>query len=300
VTGTAAPGAGALTAAPASFTLPDPVTGATGVAAGGKVLALGGQDALGHATNKVTAIDPTANTAIPAGTLNTPVTNAASAVVGGTPTVFGGNTKSATDASGATDAVQTYSTGTSQQVGRLPAPRQNLGATTANGKTYLAGGDDGKSPQGDIWETADGRTFKTVGKLDTPVRSPAVATTGTGGDEKVTVFGGQGATGPSDAIQQFDPKAGTVSTVGRLPAALTNAAAFDVNGTTYLAGGQSNGQPQSAIYRFDPTTNSVSPAGNLPDGVRNAAAAATGNKAYLMGGEVKNKVSNSVTQLQPR
>src|SRR6185369_4014966 len=179
------------------YKLPNPVTGATAVADDGKILALGGQDSSGRPTDQVTAIDPSANSASPAGTLNTAVTHAAGSVVSGTVTVFGGNSKGSSDASGVTDVVQTYTNGTSQQVGKLPAKRENLGATTANGKTYLAGGDDGKTGQSDIWATSDGKTFQTVGKLATPVRNEAVATTGTGSDQKVTVFGGQTTSGPT-------------------------------------------------------------------------------------------------------
>ncbi|WP_045878477.1 galactose oxidase [Pseudofrankia sp. DC12] len=301
-TGSASPGAVGknLTAVAAPYKLPSGVTGATAVADNGKVLALGGQDSGGKATDQVTSIDPIAKTATSAGTLHTPVANAASSVVNGTATVYGGNTKGSDDASGVTDTIQTYSGGTSQDVGKLPAPRENLGATTANGKTYLAGGDDGKSAQGDIWSTDDGKTFQTVGKLDKPVRNPAVATTGTGNDEKVTVFGGEASDGPSDAIQQFDPATGKTRTVGKLPADLTDASAFTLGGTTYLAGGQSGGQAQPKIYKFDPATNTVSDAGSLPEGVENGAAAATGNNAYLVGGEVSKKVSDGVTELTPQ
>jgi N-acetylneuraminic acid mutarotase len=282
------------------FKLPNAVTGATAVADDGKVLALGGQDSGGKATDQVTSIDPGARSATSAGTLHTPVANAASSVVNGTPTVYGGNTKGSDDASGVTDTVQTYSGGTSQEVGKLPAPRENLGATTANGKTYLAGGDDGKTAQGDIWSTQDGKTFQTAGKLDKPVREAAVATTGTGNDQKVIVFGGQASDGPTDAIQQFDPATGKTQTVGKLPTDLKDASAFTVNGTTYLAGGQSGGQAQSKIWKFDPTTNTVSEAGDLPEGVQSAAAAATGNNAYLVGGEVSQKASDGVTEVTPQ
>lgn len=300
-TGSASPGAGAnLTAVATPFKLPSAVTGATAVADDGKVLVLGGQDSGGKATDQVTSIDPTAKSATSAGTLHTPVANAASSVVNGTPTVYGGNTKGSDDTSGVTDTVQTYSGGTSQDVGKLPAPRENLGATTANGKTYLAGGDDGKSTQGDIWSTEDGKTFQTAGKLDKPVRNAAVATTGTGNDQKVTVFGGEASDGPTDAIQQFDPATGKTQTVGKLPADLKDASAFTVDGTTYLAGGQSGGQAQPKIYKYDPTTHTVSDAGSLPEGVENAAAAATGNNAYLAGGEVSTKTSDGVTELTPQ
>ncbi|MBL7491268.1 galactose oxidase [Frankia sp. AgB1.9] len=301
-TGSASPGAAGknLTAVAAPYKLPNGVTGATAVADNGKVLALGGQDSGGKATDQVTSIDPIAKTATSAGTLHTPVANAASSVVNGTATVYGGNTKGSDDASGVTDTVQTYSGGTSQDVGKLPAPRENLNATTANGKTYLVGGDDGKSTQGDIWSTEDGKTFQTAGKLDKPVRNPAVATTGTGSDQKVTIFGGEASDGPTDAIQQFDPATGKTQTVGKLPAALKDASAFTVGGTTYLAGGQSGGQAQPKIYKFDPATNSVSDAGDLPEGVENAASAATGNNAYLLGGEVSKKVSDGVTELTPQ
>jgi N-acetylneuraminic acid mutarotase len=291
-TGSASPGAGKnLTAVAAPYKLPSGVTGATAVADNGKVLALGGQDSGGKATDQVTSIDPIAKTATSAGTLHTPVANAASSVVNGTATVYGGNTKGSDDASGVTDTVQTYSGGTSQDVGKLPAPRENLNATTANGKTYLVGGDDGKSAQGDIWSTEDGKTFQTAGKLDKPVRNPAVATTGTGSDQKVTIFGGEASDGPTDAIQQFDPATGKTQ---------KDASAFTVGGTTYLAGGQSGGQAQPKIYKFDPATNTVSDAGNLPEGVENAASAATGNNAYLMGGEVSKKASDGVTELTPQ
>jgi N-acetylneuraminic acid mutarotase len=285
----------------AAFKLPAAVTDATAVADDGKLLTLGGRDANGATTNAVTSIDPSAGSATSAGTLRTSVADAASAVVGGTPTVFGGNTKGKEDVTGVTDTVQTYSGGTSQDVGKLPAPRENLGATTANGKTYVAGGDDGSSAQGDIWATSDGKSFQTVGKLDTPVRDAAVATTGTGSDQKVTVFGGQDTNGPTDAIQQFDPATGKTRTVGRLPVELTDASAFTIDGTTYLAGGRSGGQLQTKIYKFDPSADTVTEAGALPAGITNAAAAGTASSAYVAGGEAEDgKATDAITEVKPQ
>jgi N-acetylneuraminic acid mutarotase len=260
----------------------------------GKVLLFGGADANGKATNQVVSVDPAGGSASSAGSLAKPVRGAAAAVVDGTPTVFGGSDGSVMD------SVQTFSNGTSTEIGTLPAPREHLTAATANGKTYLFGGDDGNSTQADILSTSDGKTFATVGKLATPVRSPAVTTVGDADHQTVMIFGGQGDNGASDAIQQFDPATGTTTKVGTLPSGLQGATAFEFDGATWLAGGATGGQASTKIWKFNPSDNSVTEAGNLPDAVTDAAAAVTSDKAYLLGGTVNDKATDAVTELTPQ
>ena len=51
----------------------------------------------------------------------------------------------------------------------------------------MLGGFDGQSPSASVLQTADGRAFKRVARLPTPVRYAAAATVG----DKIYAFGGE-------------------------------------------------------------------------------------------------------------
>src|SRR6266487_3955509 len=203
-------------------------------------------------------------TATPTGRLAAPVHDAAGALLGGTPYVFGGGAQQTVT------AVQAVVPGRRALLkGRLPAPRSDLAAITVAGRAYLVGGYDGRAPSRAVLQTTDGMHFRTVAQLPQGVRYPALAADGV----VVYVFGGEPAPNvESRAIQAIDLRTGTARVVGRLPQGLADAAAVRLGGRIYLAGGRSGGRATDAIWRFDPASRKMIHAGRLPRPVSNAAA----------------------------
>jgi outer membrane protein assembly factor BamB len=210
------------------------------------------------------------------GRLSVATHDAAAAMIGGRRLVFGGG------AQRVGDAVQLVSSqGSASVVAHLPQPRADLTATTIGSTAYLVGGYDGVSASRDVLATNDGVAFHVAAHLAQGVRYPAVTALGS----VIYVFGGEWAGAPTGAIQAINTRTGTVSIVGNLPSARTQASAFTVGGAAYVAGGLVNGAPSFDILRFDPRTGGVARVGVLPSPVANAAVATFGDTAYLAGGE---------------
>jgi DNA-binding beta-propeller fold protein YncE len=120
----------------------------------------------------------------------------------------------------------------------------------------------------------------------------------------IWVFGGESASGATDAIQRIDPAAGRATVVGHLPEPLQGAAGLTLGGLIYVAGGAAAGTTSRTVYRFDPATSSVTAAGELPVPVAYAGAAvwgageAGGGVGYLIGGEDGTRPVPAVTTLR--
>ncbi len=72
--------------------------------------------------------------------------------------------------------------------------------------------------------------------------------------------------------------------IGRLPAALHDAAAVALGHAVYLFGGGNGVRQLDGIVRVDPTTGTVTSDGRLPAPSSDQSAAAIGNTAYVVGG----------------
>ena len=190
--------------------------------------------------------------------------------------MFGGGT------SASTNAVEVIGSGANGRVvGRLPAPRSDLVATTVRGQTYLIGGYDGRTPSPDVLRTSDGRSFTTAARLPVPVRYPAVATAG----DTIYAFGGETTSGrPTNAIQAIGVSNGQASVIGHLPTPMAHASAISLGGEIYVLGGTAGGRASDTMLRFDSSNGRVAAAGRLPTPVTNAAAATLGGTGYLVGG----------------
>jgi outer membrane protein assembly factor BamB len=150
---------------------------------------------------------------------------------------------------------------------------------------YLVGGYDGSAMDAEVVATTDGRHYSPVAALKVPVRYPALAVVGS----RIYVFGGLGANGhPTRAVQLVDPQARTARVVGRLPVALSGAAAGVLGGTVYVAGGRTPRGATEAVYAFQPRGASFLRAGSLRVGVANAGAVVSGGRLWIVGGETKN------------
>ena len=302
---TAAPGAttttaaltvAALTVAALPDPLPQPVSRAVVLVEGGRLLVLGGLHGSPPAvsTTQVLSVDPTSGAAVPEPSLAVATHDAAGAVVAGVAHVFGGG-------SGTTvDVVQTATAAGSRIVGHLPQPRSDVESATTDRRAYVIGGFDGAKPTADVLVTTDGVTFHVAATLQVPVRYPAVAVLGS----TIYVIGGQSITGPSGAgppvtdVQAVNTTDGSASVVAHLPAALTEAAAFAVGGTLFVAGGVRGGVTQAGVYRLDPATGALTLVANLPTPRADAGVAQIGDATFLVGGEAPARLS-SIVELRP-
>ncbi len=267
-----------LESSAAPWRLPAPLSRAVALPDGnGGALLIGGLEQSQATTDRILHLDLARGTATPTGRLAAPVHDAAGALLGGTPYVFGGGAQQTVA------AVQAVVPGRRALLkGRLPAPRSDLAAITVAGRAYLVGGYDGRAPSRAVLQTTDGMHFRTVAQLPQGVRYPALAADGV----VVYVFGGEPAPNvESRAIQAIDLRTGTARVVGRLPQGLADAAAVRLGGRIYLAGGRSGGRATDAIWRFDPASRKMIHAGRLPRPVSNAAAVVAGGSAWLLGGE---------------
>ena len=265
----------------ASWTLPRPSAREVVVGDGDHLFLLGGLDGNRQTVADVLRIDPRSGSVTRAGALETAVHDAAGALIGGVPMVFGGGSTAETA------AVQAFGPGASSRtVGQLPIPRSDLGAATVGGRTFLIGGYDGSTIRKSVIATTDGATFSVLGDLPVPVRYPAVAAVGT----DVYVIGGSNGGVGTRAVQVLDTRTGAVRAIGELPQSLSDAVAATVAGRVYVFGGKWGGRPSAQVWRLDVGTAgapgvALTPVAMLPTAVMDAAVAVLGDRAYLVGGE---------------
>lgn len=262
--------------------LPTATSRASVVLDGSSVLILGGLTSSGSAsgsTSKVLRFDPATGAITADGQLAAAVHDAAAAVVGGRPLVFGGGDEVHT-----VGTVQAYVGQAGQIIGHLPQSRSDLVAATVGSHTYVLGGFDGTNMTPDVLQTDDGITFKTVTQLPVPVRYPGIAVVG----NVIYLFGGQTSSQAghqTGTVQAVDVVAGTARVIGNLPQALTEATAWVQGGAIFLAGGRQGSAAVAAVMRFDPTSGQAVVVGNLPRPTADAPVAVVGDVAYLFGGE---------------
>ena len=293
-TGNASPPIGppqALQITPAAYQLPWGISREVVLARGGELLIIGGLNQRSVTTSTVTQLDPVTGRTTWTGRLADASHDAAGALLGGRPFLFGGGV------SGSIAAIQSLRLGhTAAVAGQLPGPRADLSSVTLGPAAYLVGGYDGASYAAAVLSTTDGTSFTTVAKLPVPIRYAAVA--GTGND--IWVFGGETPAGPTGIIQRVNITTGRAAVVGHLPAALSGATAFVLGGRIFVAGGQGagTGAASRAVLAFDPARHSVTASGTLPVGVSNAAAAVVGGTAFVVGGHAGRRQLPSVTRVQ--
>ena len=294
----------ALQVTPAPYQLPTAISRESVLADGSGLLILGGLTPASTSTDAVTALDPATGATHAAGRLATATHDAAAAMLGGRPFVFGGGTATSVA------TVQAVTRGhVAALAGPLPSVRSDLDGVTVGSVAYLVGGYDGTTNSPSVLATGDGQHFRTAARLPVPVRYAAVAALG----GQIWVFGGQTASGPTSAVQRIDPGTGRASVVGHLPQALQGASAVTLDGRIYVAGGQVAAAPGTggsaslttsrSVLVLDPGTARLSLAGQLPLPVAYAGAAVTGgtaagSTAYLIGGNDGHRDVPAVTTLR--
>ena len=294
----------ALQVTPAPYQLPAAISRENVLADGARLLILGGLTSPSTSTDAVTALDPVTGATQAAGRLTAATHDAAGAMLGGRPFVFGGGTATSVA------TVQAVTPGHLAAVaGQLPSARSDLNGVTVGSVAYLVGGYDGTAESPSVLATGDGRHFRTAARLPVPVRYAAVAALGT----QIWVFGGRTANGPTSAVQRIDPGTGRASVVGHLPQPVEGASAVTLDGQIYVAGGRVAAGPgagasaslttSGSVLILDPGTGRLSPAGQLPVPVAYAGAAvaggtAAGGTAYLIGGNDGHRDVPAVTTLR--
>jgi len=253
---------------------------------------LGGVTTGGRRADGVFVVNLTTGSLTLVGDLQSPLADAAGAVVGGRGLVAGGGTPAPQASVQGLPATALAPAGrragaTTTVVGTLPSPRLGATAVTVGTVTYLVGGQDGAAAQPAVLATGDGHTFTTVATLPDPVAFPAVAAVGT----DLYVFGGTALDGPSAGrptatVQRVDPLTGRVTEVGQLPEPVAGASAVVLADQVYVLGGDASGTIWAATpAATDGARVAVRAVGTLPVPVSHAGVAVVGDTAWVVGGE---------------
>ena len=298
---TSVPAPSATTRAPlalqvtrAAYHLPAAISREVVLARGPDLLVIGGITQRLATTGAIIQLNPVTGRATRAGQLADPAHDAAGAVLGGRPYLFGGG-----DLAELAAVQALRHRGTAAVAGQLPGPRSDISSVTLGSTAYLVGGYDGTSWLGTVLATTNGKAFRRVASLPVPVRYAAVAGAGT----RIWVFGGLTPAGNSRVIQQVNLATGKASVVGRMPAAMSAATAVTLDGRIFIAGGQvTRGggalAPSRKVLAYDPVHHRVTIAGRLPVAVTNAAAAVVGGTAFLLGGNNGSQQVTTVARLR--
>lgn len=241
----------------------------------GQVLVLAGGLTDKGTTAAILTIDLGAGRETVVSRLPSPVHDAATALVGSVPTIFGGGNLAPET------VVQQVSLAVATSIGQLPMPRADLGAVTVSGDTFVIGGGTPSRLDREILVTADGMHYRGVGVLRFGVRYAAIAST----DASILVVGGTDGSHDLAVIQSINPITGVVRVIGQLPHGLSHAAAFVVGGRVLVAGGRFEGRAQDAIWEIDPATGGATLVGHLPIAISDVAPVVLDGVAYLLGGE---------------
>ncbi len=267
---------------PAPYQLPAAVSREVVLPGPGGLLIVGGLTSSGASANTVTSLDPVTGGTRRAGRLAQATHDAAGFMVGGRAFVLGGGTASSVPTVQAFTPDQAFTPGTQAAVvGTLSRARSDSVGVSAGPVGYLVGGYDGTTMDPQVLATRDGQRFRVAARLPVPVRYAATAAAG----GLIWVFGGQTASGATDAIQRIDPASGAAAVAGHLPRPVQGAAALSLGGRIYVAGGVTAQGTSRTVFRFDPATSLVSVAGELPVPAGYAGAAVSGGVGYLIGGE---------------
>lgn len=291
----AARGRLALQVTRASYHLPSAISREVVLARGQDLLVIGGITQQLTTTNTIIRLNPVTGRATRAGHLADPAHDAAGAVLGGRPYLFGGGDLAELA------AVQTLRhRGTAVVAGQLPTPRSDISSVTLGSTAYLVGGYNGTSWAGTVLATSNGKSFTKVATLPVPVRYAAVA----GAGKRIWVFGGLTPAGPSRVIQRVNLATGKATVAGRMPAPISAATAVTLAGRIFIAGGQvakgggARLVASRTVLAYNPADSHVTTAGRLPVPVTNAAAAVVGGTAYLVGGNNGHRQVSTVARLR--
>ncbi|MDX6689649.1 MAG: hypothetical protein QOG15_1106 [Solirubrobacteraceae bacterium] len=207
------------------------------------------------------------------GTLPSALHDAAAATVAGHAYLFGGGNL------GSSAAILR---GGRTRAGALPVAASDVSAATGGGTGYILGGYDGSRPLNTIVAWRPGGAAKVVARLPKPLRYAAVTAT----DGLVLIAGGTSGVVAQRGILAFDPVTHRVRRIGRLPEAVTHAAAGTLAGRLLVIGGRGSGLATQSrrIIAVDPVNGRTATAGRLPVALSDLGAATLGDRILLAGG----------------
>ena len=272
--------------------LPSPLQDAAAVALDDGTLALlGGLDGNDTSTAGVLILDGE-HVSVRA-QLPIPQHDAQGAVLGGDAYVFGGGQVSSYDHVLRFDPV----TGSVAQAGTLPRATSDAAVASLGGTAYVVGGYDGARALDTIVAWRPGAPARTVARLPMSLRYPAVAAVA----GSLVIAGGTHGETAQREILSFDAASGRVTSIGRLPSALTHATAVALDGGVYMLGGRGSASDSQTreILRLDPASGQVTRAGRLPVALSDAAAVVLGGRVLLAGGQSVAGTESSIYSLAP-
>jgi outer membrane protein assembly factor BamB len=178
---------------------------------------------------------------------------------------------------------------------RLPAPVERAVAVAWNGRILIAGGlnSSGQSAAGVFALNPATGSLRSLGALPLSFHDAAGALIA----NRLVVFGG-GSSTSSNAVQVFDPNTRRGAIVARLPRALSDLAAAQLNGSTYLVGGFDGHVPRPEILSTRDGQH-FALAARLPTGLRYPAVAAVAGKILIAGGQTRTGLSAAVYAFDP-
>ena len=214
---------------------------------------------------------------VTAGTLASPIQDAAGAPFGGGAVLIGG----LTPADISSNAIVTATRAGSRAVGTIPQALHDTAAVTLGHDTYLFGGGTGTA-QIDTILMIDPRTgaAQAVGHLPAGSSDQSAAAIG----RTAYIVGGYTGTRWLDTIVSWSP-GHAAHVVAHLPHTLRYAAVTATDGRLVIAGGSlENGTASRAVYAYTPTMRRVTQVASLPAPTTHAAAASIGDTAFVIGG----------------
>ena len=225
--------------------LADPAHDAAGAVLAGRPYLFGGGD-----LTELAAVQALGQrgTATVAGQLPGPRSDISSVTLGGTAYLVGGY-----DGASWTGTVLATSDGrTFTTVATLPVPVRYAAVAGAGKRIWVFGG---LTPAGNtrVIQRVNLATGKAavVGRMPAPVSAATAVTLG----GRIFIAGGQvtkagGAVVASRAVLAYDPVHHRVTRAGRLPVAVTNAAAAVIGGTAFLVGGNNGNRQVTTVARL--------------------------------------------------
>ena len=266
----------AVTAVGETAKLPVALSRSAATSDGTTALVIGGRNTKGASVNQLLRYDPVTGEFAALANLPELLQGAAAATVANRPLIIGGgDAKPTANVSAVVD-------GKVSIVGHLPEPRTDVLAAVIDKTVFVVGGYDGaKEPLTVLASNDNGATFHQIGLLLQGNRHGTLVAVGQflyliGGEEKGVATG---------RIQRIDPIDGAITQLGQLPAPISGAAAFALDGSIFVAGGRRGNDVTDQILRVDLATGVATSAGTLPEPFANASVAVVGDAAYVFGGE---------------
>ncbi len=219
----------------------------------------------------------------------------AAAAIGGFVYVFGGGDLGSIDEIVKVDPAA----GSAAVVGRLPVASSDSSAAAIGGTAYVVGGYTGSSWLDTIVAWRPGGTARVVAHLPHALRYAAVTAVG----RTLVIAGGSLENGTaSDAVLAWRAGSKRVTTIGRLPAATTHAAAASLGGLAYVIGGRgaSVSSPTAAVISIDPASRKIRRAGSLRSARSDLAAGVVKGRILLAGGRTAAGTIATISELVPR